>query len=147
MKNFKIIIDRREQHFYLFKNIPWEWGTLQTGDYSIKGYENLVTVERKSIDDLFGTLSSGRERFFNEIERMKLFDLAVIMVESDPMSIIMNPPMRSNASPKMILSTLLSITAKSRIPVLFFSSRQLAKYATVGILRKWYESNILKSKS
>ncbi len=67
-----ITVDSREQHPYDFQGItaagrPVEVTTitagLKSGDYSIAGYEDAVAVERKSLSDLYGTLTSGRDRF------------------------------------------------------------------------------------
>lgn len=68
---FFMVQDTREQ-LPIFK--PAEWIVnkgLKTGDYSVVGMEELVTIERKSIHDLFGTLGKGRRRFENELKRMK----------------------------------------------------------------------------
>jgi ERCC4-type nuclease len=45
-------------------------GTLATGDYSIQGCESRVCVERKSADDLVGSVTAGNARFRREHERM-----------------------------------------------------------------------------
>lgn len=65
-----IVIDTREQ-------TPWHIeecyatvtiGTLRIGDYALRGDVGFA-VERKSLDDFLGTISSGWERFKREIER------------------------------------------------------------------------------
>ena len=64
-----------------------ENGTLHTGDYSIKGWENCFTVERKSLEDFAGTMMGGYEansekpkkRFNRELERMRHFDCASVV--------------------------------------------------------------------
>ena len=82
-----ILIDNREQ-------APWHfpehvatvyWGTINAGDYAIKGDENHFAVERKSLNDFIGTISSGWERFCRELERMadKNFPARVVIVEAD----------------------------------------------------------------
>jgi len=43
---------------------------LRSGDYSIDGLEDRIAVERKSLDDLYGSVTWGRKRFEAEIERM-----------------------------------------------------------------------------
>ena len=64
MKNhdpFTIIVDTREQ-------TPWEFGfhntakrKLDTGDYSMEGYESLFTIERKrSVSEIANNLSENR---------------------------------------------------------------------------------------
>lgn len=52
-------------------------------DYSIDGLEQLVQIERKSIEDLFGTLGSRRENFENEVRRMNdQCEAACVIVEA-----------------------------------------------------------------
>jgi len=77
-----IVIDTREQ-------TPWAFprelahsavGTLKTGDYALAG-DGEFAIERKSLDDFVGTISSGWERFRREIDRMKCFQVKVIIVE------------------------------------------------------------------
>lgn len=43
---------------------------LGSGDYSIDGFEDKIAVERKSLGDLYGSVTWGRERFEREIQRM-----------------------------------------------------------------------------
>jgi len=56
----KVVIDTREQLPYEFEDSITR--TLQTGDYSIFGYEDQVTVERKTKADAYGTIGRGRTR-------------------------------------------------------------------------------------
>ena len=54
-----IIIDRREQNPWTFHVLPSEPGSLDSGDYSVRGLEHMVSIERKSLDDMLGCI--GRE--------------------------------------------------------------------------------------
>lgn len=72
MEPINIIIDTREQ-------TPWAFdmsmcnvriGTLKTGDYALDG-DTGFAIERKSLDDFLGTISTGWERFQREIYRAK----------------------------------------------------------------------------
>ena len=57
------------------------WGT-GLADYSIDGLEELIQIERKSIDDLFGTLGGRRENFEREISRLNdQCKVAAVMIE------------------------------------------------------------------
>jgi len=71
--NNKIIIDTREKKPLIFKSIKSEVGTLKFGDYSMANGSddsfNDLVFERKSLNDLFNTLSKGFERFKREIEK------------------------------------------------------------------------------
>jgi len=83
MSDYTIIQDTREQK-PLFKNSSHttvEVGTLKTGDYSLKGYEEKISIERKSLGDLFGTLGKGHARFKRELSRALELDYFAIVVE------------------------------------------------------------------
>jgi hypothetical protein len=86
MERIHIIIDTREQ-------TPWGFDpsqavvsvdTLRTGDYALKG-DGGFAIERKSLDDFLGTISSGWDRFLREIGRMDGagFSAKAVIVEAD----------------------------------------------------------------
>ena len=82
-----ITTDTREQlflDFTKFRGVSSVRGTLKTGDYSIQGYEDQITFERKSVQDLVGTLTSGHTRFLREMERMRSFKAKYILIEHTP---------------------------------------------------------------
>lgn len=69
---FTIVIDSREQ-------TPWHFdqtlcrsvrGTLRTGDYAVEGDIGFA-IERKSMDDFLGTITTGWPRFQRELGRMR----------------------------------------------------------------------------
>lgn len=79
-EGYQFVIDTREQR-------PWNLEPavrkgLQTGDYSVTGLEDLLCVERKSLPDLLGVMSSGRSRFERELARMAEFERAFLVVEA-----------------------------------------------------------------
>lgn len=57
-----VIIDTREQLPYNF-TFESTRATLKTGDYSLAGLESVVSIERKSLDDFVGCITTGRDRF------------------------------------------------------------------------------------
>lgn len=68
----EITIDTREQtplHFAPEVAVTRR-GTIRTGDYAVTG-DTGFSVERKSLDDFLGTISSGWERFQRELYRAK----------------------------------------------------------------------------
>ena len=62
------ICDTREQNPLCLDPLQTEQGTLPTGDYTLKGLEHHVCIERKSLDDLLGCVGSDRQRFDREIQ-------------------------------------------------------------------------------
>lgn len=77
-----IIMDSREQLAWEFPNLPSERAGLDTGDYSVKGLEYLICLERKSLDDLLGCVGRERERFERELARMRGYRFRLVIVEA-----------------------------------------------------------------
>ena len=81
-----IIIDTREkQPLFTEGDRDFDIITrkLDTGDYSISGFENLVIIERKQdINELYACFTSQRKRFFNEIDRMMQYPLRFLVIGS-----------------------------------------------------------------
>lgn len=76
-----IIVDTREQTPLLFTRLPSVRGTLQTGDYSAQGCEDLLAIERKSIADLVGCCTGdNRDRFTRELHRLRGFRFARLLI-------------------------------------------------------------------
>lgn len=76
------IIDTREQLPLDLSPLQVEAGTLATGDYTVKGLENYITVERKSAMDMVGCFGGERERFEKEVQRMLAYPVRVLAIES-----------------------------------------------------------------
>ena len=84
--DFFVIKDTREQSGYYFS----KYGTcagmveqkLDTGDYSIQGFEDKICIERKGcVEELAINLGSKKHAFMNEIERMKDFPYKFLVFE------------------------------------------------------------------
>lgn len=69
-----IVTDTREQKPLAFPHLTRERGTLATGDYSVKGLEHRLAVERKSMADMVGSLTHDRTRFMAELQRMRAYE-------------------------------------------------------------------------
>jgi len=111
MVNFTAVIDSREQTPVTLQVkpdmiLPSEVGTLYTGDYSIKGLQNLIAIERKSLSDMMGCIGTGRERFEKEILRLRGYDVKAIIVESS-WAQIENGDYRSRVNPSAAIGTLM----------------------------------------
>ncbi len=76
------IVDTREKTAWRFAHLPAERGTLATGDYSVRGLETLVALERKSLGDLVACCGRGRERFVAELVRLRAYRFRAVVVEA-----------------------------------------------------------------
>lgn len=120
----RIIIDTREQCPLSFERLASITGTLQTGDYSACGLESDIAIERKSIADLIGSLTCGRERFMREVDRLRAFPFARLLIVGSEAE-IRSGYFRSNANPKAIIHSLHSIEARG-LPVVFAATAREA---------------------
>lgn len=65
----KIIIDTREQKPLKFPGHEIEYRKLDEGDYASEFTEDKIVIERKSVEDFYGSLIQGHQRFKREILR------------------------------------------------------------------------------
>lgn len=88
--------------------VKGNWFTKGLADYSIDGFEERVQIERKSLEDLYGTLGGRRDDFEAEIARLNLCDFAAVVIEAGWHDILFNPPGYSRLSPKVVSRTITS---------------------------------------
>ena len=131
----KIITDSREQKPYQFET-PAQVGALAVGDYSIVGMESHVSIERKTIDDLIGCLTTGRQRFERELHRGKALDYFALIIEGS-LSDLANGNYRSKMLPKSAVQSLLAFSVRYRLPILFCENRAYGQRVTESLLLKY----------
>lgn len=137
-----IIQDTREQMPLIFPEAKVEIATLTTGDYSLKGFEDKVCIERKSLPDLLRALSQERERFMREVHRMRAYEYAGIVIEANLTTLYLGE-WRSQMTPQSVIGSLQALSAKYGIHIFFADNRELAAKTVEGLLyhflRKQYE--------
>ena len=99
---------------------------LPAGDYSLLGCENTIAIERKSLDDFANTLIRGRERFRNELVKLRECEFACVVVEAN-LTDLLAGKYRSGAHPNALVGSVISIIADYNIPVYFCANRQAAR--------------------
>ena len=132
--NYTVIKDTREKDGYFFKPYDRCDGmvveTMKTGDYTIKGCEDIICIERKaSTAEIATNLGRKKKPFQNEMERMKDFRFSFLVCEFD-MDDIINFPENSGI-PK---------AQQSKVKV-------TGRYMLQSLLefQMWYETKILFS--
>jgi len=139
MTQFKLIVDSREQAAFEFshqryENVPVFVDGLKTGDYSFRGGEDYAIVERKSMPDLLGSISTRREPFERELERAMELPCFMVVVE-EPFRNLGCKEYQSNMNRNAAIQTVLSWMGKYRCSWFFAESRDGAEYATYHWLR------------
>lgn len=92
-------------------HLPTQRVKLQTADYTVLGLEQLVRVERKSLQDLVMCVGRERERFDRCIERLRHFPLAVLVIEASESSVELKQ-YRGEVSPNAVLGSVHAWRAK-----------------------------------
>ena len=82
-----LLVDTREQRPLQFSHLPAESATLYTGDYSVRGLEEVFAVERKSLADLAGSLTRERDRFMKEMHRLRGYRFPYLLAIGDDMEL------------------------------------------------------------
>ena len=109
--------------------------TMPTGDYSTEKLQLFGVLERKSISDFANSITRDRDRFEDEIRRMRDYRWRAIVIEGDPSQV----SRASNVHPHSVTGTVASFFARSDVPCLFAGSRPAAARLICGVLRRWQE--------
>lgn len=133
-----IVIDTREQRPWDLAPLPTVRGTLQSGDYSLLGFEDRIAIERKSLEDFIGCCTGSRDRFVRELERLHAFDLAAVVVEADVWEVWEGAKF-SQASPASVIGSAAAFFIDYGTPVYFCGARKHAADFAGRLLRKFYE--------
>lgn len=121
-----IAIDTREQRPLEFDGMETQVTTLKAGDYSIVGYESEVACERKSYNDLWGSMSNGRHRFERCVQRLSQLNRAAIVVECSMAEACVQPAQIQRTNTASVIGGLISWSCRYNIPVFFCEDRAYA---------------------
>jgi len=156
---FIIAIDTREQAPWSFTGfradsqkkfrplvIHTETKTLQSGDYSIVGFESRLSIERKSLSDAFSTFTTDRERFERELVRLNRMDFAAVVIEAGWEALIAGPQridkseLHSQVIGKTVYRSMLAWSQRfPRVHWFPMPSRQLAEHTCFRLLERWWK--------
>ncbi|MDR0391461.1 MAG: hypothetical protein LBH59_06120 [Planctomycetaceae bacterium] len=150
--DFRIQIDTREQLPFTFDGYEHDKVTLPVGDYSIFHYENLITIERKSLQDLYYSFTRERvRRFENEIRQMQDYEFSAVVIESgweeiaDPAQ--HRPNWIAQTKPKSIVNSILSWQIQySRTVWMPCPNRAYAQRITLKLLENFFNMKFFQDK-
>lgn len=138
-----IVVDTREKEPYQFRAsatcLGAESAKLDAGDYSIKGFENLITIERKaSLLELCGNLGRNRKRFEAELERMKDIKYKYVIIEDNWASIFAYKKY-TKMKTSQIFGSIISLMIKYDVQFIFAQNRKTAQGITRSLLVKAHQ--------
>jgi len=133
-----IVIDSREKKPYTFNGHTATSG-LPTGDYSIRGFEKDISVERKSLPDLYGCMTKELPRFFDQMDRLREIKCRLLLVEGtwDMVGLGKEIHPKSTCTGTKTQNVLLSVMS-SGVPVFLANDRQHANCIASDFLERSY---------
>jgi ERCC4-type nuclease len=141
--SLRILIDTREQLPLKFKCVgaltETVRATLPVGDYAAEytdGTRCPIYFERKSLSDLWGTMTSGYARFKKEMQRAKEADLKLVLVIEGSFTQVACGIERSKYSGESMVRKLLTLWLKYDLMPVFCDSREGMAY----MIREFYEA-------
>ena len=139
-----IVADSREQLPYEFicaNDVTVSRGTLNVGDYALKNVPSFA-VERKSLNDLIGSLFNDRERFRREFERAKEHGIKLHVVVECTFEQLRGGRYRSNVNPVSVLASIASFTLDYGCNFFFCNDRGGAEYMTYILLKQARDKDV-----
>jgi hypothetical protein len=170
---FVVLVDSAESQPFTFQGIPADADKLfrplviptrfqclgrypnSQGDYSIAGLEHAVGIERKSLEDIQGTvlgwpsdydqknqLASRQDRFKKELENLTKLAVGAVVIEATEDDVIAAMPSHGVKSvaenQKLFNRIVIGLQIDYRVPWFWCSSRRHAECKTYRILaRSW----------
>ena len=146
LQSLVALIDTREQAPLDLQPLATETATLATGDYSVRGLEHVVAIERKSLDDLLACVGRERARFDKEVQRLLAYPVRALVVEATWQDVEAGG-WRSAVTPAAALGSLLGWVASGQ-PIIMAgdherAGRFVARMLTIAARRRWRELRAL----
>ena len=138
-----VVVDNREQLPWNLSPLRMVAGTLQSGDYGLHAAPDLAAIERKSLDDLLGCITSGRDRFSRELERLRAFPTRAVIVEAT-WDDLERGQWRSLVKPQSVVSSVLRWIGDG-VPFILAGDRARAEKLAAKLLflaatKRWREA-------
>lgn len=116
-----ILCDSREQKPFVFpKYVRTERVGMTDGDYTVKGYEDYIRIERKSLDDLINCLGNSQlQRYCGQLKRLRKYRYRAVIIEGD-MWHVLNGRYRSQLPPNVVIERFMDTCLRFKV-LCFFS--------------------------
>jgi ERCC4-type nuclease len=136
----RIVVDTREQNawtFSAYSDVEVIRATLETGDYSLLGWEDQIGIERKgSLDELATCFTQDRQRFEKEMHRLRFFERAAIIIE-DHLQNAISGKYRSKLTSNALIESICAFHIRFNVPFIFAGNRLAAERLTYSLLSKF----------
>jgi len=124
--NMVMIIDTREQT-PLFtkppKGLLTVRDTLHHGDYSIKGFENMICFERKKVGELYGYVAAEREKTIKKLIAMRELEFKALVIEGTEKQVL-SPQIFTKVPVEVCRQALASFEVRYGLHIYYASTRK-----------------------
>ncbi|MEA1909916.1 MAG: hypothetical protein U9M89_02765 [Patescibacteria group bacterium] len=131
-EDITVIIDTREQRELSLPKFHVEHDGLPTGDYSVRGLEDYICIERKSLQDYVSCVGRDRIRFERELRRMMGYPVRAVVIEASWRD-LMEGNWRGKITPASAVGSYLGWCAMG-IPIILAGNRRGATRAVTGLI-------------
>jgi ERCC4-type nuclease len=139
-EGFTLIIDTREQ-LPLFNSRPPGLNLihkkLDHGDYSIVGFEDTFSIERKQISDLYSYIGKERKKTVQKMNAFKSFDWVSLVIETTEDDLLFSN-IYSQLTPEMVKAALVSFRIRYGVHVYFTNDRRMMERYVLDHAIKYY---------
>ena len=139
-EGFVIVRDTREQTGLFIKppkGLLIVRDTLKLGDYSIKGFEQSIAVERKNIDDLWTSLTVNAKDFKRKMVELSAYERRWIFIDGVESEYLAHRSDRK-IHPNQIRQALASIEGRIGIPVHQSENIDASERWMIDVFIKYY---------
>lgn len=134
----QIVIDTRERRPYQFPAVETRRATLDTGDYTVDGFEDRIAIERKTLHGLALSVGHHRARFEAELDRAQRLERFAVVVEGTRARAARGE-FYGNVHPNALLGSCETWELDVYETLLFVwaDGRRRARTKTAALLRRW----------
>ncbi len=112
--------------------------TLHIGDYSIRGFETFISVERKNIDDLWTSVTVDADAFKEKMIKLAQYERKYLLVDGLESEYLSNRPERK-IHPNQIRQALASIEGYIGVPVHQSESIESSERWMIDVFIRFYK--------
>lgn len=140
-EGFMLIQDTRERE-PLFKIPPkglvMVRDTLTDGDYSVRGFESKMAIERKMVSDFFAYIGKERDRTVLKLRRLSAMHFAALVIEAEEDELYM-PQMYTALCQEHVRAFFRSLRVRYGIHLYISPDREKIERYVLDSLTKAYE--------
>lgn len=122
----------------------FETGRLKTADYTLKGMEDIVCIEKKeNWEELIGNLSRpvNRVNFIKQLRRMRKYPIRMLVIHDEVSRIPFARSYTNSFNNMALYHWVIDLPLQYNIPVLAIGPRTRSQYPLAQLIRRIYEGN------